>query len=124
VNASLGAKGFQLVSDPESAQLIVAYYVGLQPRTDYRVDTFGGGGYYGYGYGWGMYGAPGNIDVRAINYVDGTLILDIKDRASGQLAWRATSEKRINEGDGAQDKINRLVADMVVSLPGVAPAAT
>jgi hypothetical protein len=122
INTSLGAKGYQLVSDPTSAHLLVAYYVGLQPKTDYRVDTFGGS--YGYGYGWGMYGAPSNIDVRAINYVDGTLILDLKDRASGQLAWRATSEKRINEGDGAQDKLNKLVADMVVSLPGTAPAAS
>jgi len=123
VNANLGAKGYQLVSDPESAHLLVAYYVGLQPRTDYRVDTFGGG-YYGYGYGWGMYGAPSNVDIKTINYVDGTLILDLKDRASGQLAWRATSEKRINEGDGAQDRINKLVADMVVSLPGTAPPAS
>src|SRR5262245_33395687 len=90
INANLGAKGYQLVSDPASAQLVVAYYVGLQPKTDYRVDSYGGG-FYGYGYGWGMYGAPSNIDVRAINYVDGTLILDLKDRASGQLAWRATS---------------------------------
>ncbi len=119
INTSLGAKGYQLVSDPASAQLLVAYYVGLQPKTDYRVDTYGGA----YGYGWGMYGAPSNIDVRAIDYVDGTLILDLEDRASGQLAWRATSEKRINDGDGAQDKINALVANMVKSLPGTAPPA-
>jgi hypothetical protein len=99
----------------------VAYYVGLQPKTDYRVDTYGGA--YGYGYGWGLYGAPSNVDVRAINYVDGTLILDLKDRASGQLAWRATSEKRINDGDGAQDKLDALVANMVTSLPGVTPPA-
>jgi hypothetical protein len=71
-----------------------------------------------------MYGAPSNVDIKTINYVDGTLIIDLRDRASGQLAWRATSEKRINEGDGAQDKINKLVADMVVSLPGTAPAAS
>jgi hypothetical protein len=118
INTNLGAKGYQLVSDPASAQLLVAYYVGIQPGTDYLVDSYGPSVY---GYGWGYYGAPSNIDVRAINYVDGTLILDLKDRASGQLAWRATSQKRINEGDGAQDKLNRLVADMVVSLPGVAP---
>jgi hypothetical protein len=117
VDANLGAKGFQLVSDPASAKLLVAYYVGIQPGVDYRVDTYGPSVY---GYGWGYYGAPSNVDVRAINYVDGTLILDIRDRSTGQLAWRATSQKRINEGDGAQDKLNRLVADMVVSLPDAA----
>jgi hypothetical protein len=120
INTNLGAKGYQLVSDPGSAQLLVAYYVGIQPGTDYRVDSYGPSVY---GYGWGLYGAPTNIDVRTINYVDGTLILDLKDRASGQLAWRATSQKRINEGDGAQDKLNALVADMVKSLPGTTPPA-
>ena len=121
VNTNLGAKGFQLVSDPAAAHLLVAYYVGLQPGTDYRVDTWGAPVY---GYGWGWYGAPSDIDVRAINYVDGTLILDLKDRASGQLAWRATSQNRINEGDGAQDKLNTLVAAMVQSLPGATPPAS
>jgi hypothetical protein len=127
VDTNLGAKGYRLVSDPAAAQLLVSYYVGLQYGTDYRVDSYGpstvGCGWQGCigGYGWGMYGAPSNVDVRAINYVDGSLILDLKDRTSGQLAWRATSQKRINEGDGAQDKLNALVAGMVTSLPGVAP---
>lgn len=121
INTNLGAKGFQLVSDPAAAQLLVAYYIGIQPGTDYRVNTYGPSYY---GYGWGMYGAPTDVDVRAVNYVEGTLILDLKDRSSGQLAWRATSTKRINEGDGAQARIDALVANMVKALPGTtSPAA-
>jgi hypothetical protein len=118
INTNLGAKGYQLVDAPASAQLLVSYYVGLRNATDYRVDSYG---YYGYGYGWGMYGPP--TDVRVINYTEGTLVLDLKDRTSGQLAWRVTSQKRIDQGDGAQEKLDAMIADMVKSLPGRAPSA-
>jgi hypothetical protein len=129
VDTNLAAKGFRLVDDPASAQLLVAYYVGLQQGTDYRVDTYGGAGPVACGwrgcvggYGWGMYGAPMDADVRAINYTNASLILDLKDRSTGKLAWRASSTKRVTEGDGAQDKLNALVANMVKSLPATAAA--
>src|SRR5262245_44967126 len=51
INQNLGAKGYQLVDNPSEAQLLVAYYIGLQQGTDYRVNSYGAG-YYGYGYGW------------------------------------------------------------------------
>lgn len=129
VDTSLAAKGYRLVDDTDSAQLLVTYHVGLQQGTDYRVDSYGGPtgpvacGWRGCvgGYGWGMYGPPMNADVRAINYTNASLILDLKERASGQLAWRATSTKRVTEGDSAQDKLNALVANMVKSLPGTTP---
>ncbi len=132
IDASLQAKGFQLVHDPAAAQLLVTYHIGLQQGTDYRVDTYGvpagpvACGWRGCigGYGWGMYGPPMDADVRAINYTNASLILDLKDRTTGQLAWRATSTKRVTEGDGAQEKINALVTNMTKSLPGGARAAT
>jgi len=101
IDTSLNAKGYRLADDSDSY----------------------GGGYHGYGYGWGMYGPPMDVDVRAINYTEGTLVLDLKERSSGELAWRATSQKRINENGGTQERINAVIADLVKSLPGVAPAA-
>jgi hypothetical protein len=130
INLNLSAKGYREVSNPKTAALIVSYYVGLQPGTDYRVNGFGGPagtacGWRGciYGYGWGMYGPPKDTDISAVTYTDGTLILDLRDSASGKLAWRSTSQKRVDQSDGAQDKLNAMVADMTKSLPGLAPAA-
>jgi hypothetical protein len=119
IDTNLSAKGFRLIDDPNAAQLLVSYYVGLRQATETRVDTYGG--YYGYGYGWGMYGAPMDVDVRTIHYTEGTLVLDLKDKSSGELAWRATSQKRIDESGGGQERINAVIAELVKSLPGTGP---
>lgn len=126
VDTALAAKGFRKVSSPTQATLLVAYYVGLQNRTDTRVDTVGGApamacGFRGCVGGWGMYGPP-MTEVQNINYTEGTIILDLVDRASGKLAWRSTSQRRIDDGDGAQPILNAILADMTKSLPGPAPA--
>ncbi|WP_312162125.1 DUF4136 domain-containing protein [Phenylobacterium sp.] len=124
VEGALAAKGYRLV-DASSANLLVQYHIGLQNKTETRVDTFGGPrpavacgirGCIG-GYGWGMYGAPMDVDVRNIDYVEGTVMLDMIDRASGKLAWRATSQKRLDEKDADQAGVNAIVTDMVKSLP-------
>ena len=103
VEGALAGRGYRQVFDPSAANLLVQYHIGLQNRTETRVDTFGGPvggpaacgirGCIG-GFGWGMYGPPMDVDVRNINYVEGTVMLDLIDRASGKLAWRATSQKR------------------------------
>lgn len=130
VDTNLAAKGYRQV-DSGQAKLLVAYHIGLQNKTDYSATSMGapGGGVacgrrgcVG-GYGWGMYGAPMDVDVRSINYVEGALMLDLIDTASGKLAWRATSQKRVDEKDATQDGLNAVVADMIKTLPAGAPPA-
>ncbi|WP_165187112.1 DUF4136 domain-containing protein [Caulobacter soli] len=130
IDTNLAAKGYSQVA-PGQAKLLVAYHIGLQNKTDYSATSMGapGGGVacgrrgcIG-GYGWGMYGAPMDVDVRSINYTEGAVMLDLVDAASGKLAWRATSQKRVDEKDATQDGLNAIVADMVKTLPpGAAPA--
>lgn len=126
VEGALAGRGYRQVSDQSSANLLVQYHIGLQNRTETRVDTFGGPmggpaacgirGCIG-GFGWGMYGPPMDVDVRNINYVEGTVMLDLIDRASGKLARRATSQKRLDESDADQSGVNAIFADMVKTLP-------
>lgn len=42
VEGALAGRGYRQVSDPSSANLLVQYHIGLQDRTETRVDTFGG----------------------------------------------------------------------------------
>jgi hypothetical protein len=130
IDTNLAAKGYSQV-DPTKAKLLVSYHVGLQNKTDYSATSMGptGGGMacgvrgcIG-GYGWGMYGAPRDVDIRSINYTEGAVMLDLVDAASGKLAWRATSQKRVDQKDGTQDGLNALIADMVKTLPPGAPPA-
>ena len=126
VDAALQSKGYR-PADPSTATLLVQYHIGLQNKQDTSVDTFGGGmgpagvacgirGCIG-GFGWGMYGPPMDIDVRHTDYVEGTVMLDLIDRASGKLAWRATSTKRLDQKDADQAGVNAIFADMVKTLP-------
>lgn len=123
VDSALAAKGYHKVDNPAGADLLVAYHVGLKDQTETRVDTFGGGGVGACGFrgcvgGWGLYGPP-QVDVSNINYTEGTMILDLTDRSSGRLAWRATSTKRVDEKNaGSQQAINTILTDMTKSLPG------
>lgn len=128
IDTNLAAKGYSQV-DPSKAKLLVAYHVGLRAGTDYSATSMGppGGGMacgvrgcIG-GYGWGMYGAPRDVDIRSISYTEGAVMLDLVDAASGKLAWRATSQKRVDEKDATQDGLNAIIADMVKTLPPGAP---
>lgn len=131
VDSALAAKGYRQVADAATAQLLVSYHIGLQNKQDTQVTTMGGPmgppavacgirGCIG-GYGWGMYGAPMDVDVQNINYVEGTLMLDLVDRSTGKLAWRATSQKRVDQSDTTQQGINAVLVDLTKTLPGVAP---
>lgn len=129
VDQALQAKGYRPAADPGAADLIVTYHVALESRTDLQVDTFGADpvvcGLRGCFGGWGMYGygAP-DTTIREIPYVEGQLLLDLTDRATGQLAWRATSVQRVDQGESNQANINAILTDMTRDLPGVAPAAS
>lgn len=119
VESALTARGHSFVQDPNAARYLVSYHIGLQDRQDLRVDSAPGGVACGWrgcisGFGWGMYGAP--RDVRTVNYTEGTLILDLTDRESGQLTWRASSQRRVDEGDIDQERTNAALADMTRSL--------
>lgn len=121
INSALAAKGYKL-TDASSAQFLVSYHIGLKEGTDYRVDSMGyGGGACGIrgcigGYGWGAYGAP--TDVTAINYTEGTLMLDLVNTSSGKLTWRGISRKRVDDKDADQAKINAMMLDLTKDLPG------
>jgi hypothetical protein len=122
VDGAMAARGFRRIDDPATAQLLVSFHVGLQSRTETQVNTWGGGsrgacGFRGCVGGWGFYGPP-QVDVRNINYTQGTLILDVTDRASGKLAWRATSDKRVDSSDATQEGMNAILLEMTRTLPG------
>lgn len=122
VEEGLAAKGFRQVSDPNEATLLVAYFIGLQSQADYRpaydgpIGT-GACGFSGCVPGWGVYGYPA-MDTMAISYTEGTVILDLVDRQSNQLAWRAMSKQRVDSTSIAQSRLNAIFAEMMTSLPG------
>jgi hypothetical protein len=121
VDTALAAKGYRRVTDPAQATLLVSYFLGLSSRSNVQAAHLGPVGPVACGFsgcvdGWGVYGYP-TMDVTTMTYTEGTMILDLVDRASGQLAWRATSQRPIVSAEPDQQRINIAVADMTKSLP-------
>jgi Domain of unknown function (DUF4136) len=88
---TLGNKGYRQVADPTTADLLVKYTIVIVPEAQ--------------------------LTPRAM---DGTLVLDLIERESGRLVWRATSEKRVTGKDVTQQKLAALLKQMTKSLPAQA----
>jgi hypothetical protein len=96
VNASLTAelvrRGFQVVPDNNDADMLLAWHLVTQERTDVR--TFNSATRYNCWNCRGM-GASTNVSVR--QYTHGTFIVDMIDPARMQAVWRAVFESRMRD---------------------------
>jgi hypothetical protein len=134
VNAAMAAKGYQLVNAGSSPDLLLAYRVGTQQKSQLDVQQYPGyvGGPMmcgrfgcGGGWGWGYYGAP-QTSVTQVNYTEGGLMLDIMDGKTGTLEWRALYKDRVTAATAEQASLNAIAVKTLASLPnagGVAAAA-
>lgn len=89
IDVALFAKGYHRVANPETADLLVAYRV--------RLDT----------------------PQRNGRDAPGALILDLIDRPTGKLAWRATSTRRVGAGDANPETLSLIIEDMTKTLPAI-----
>jgi hypothetical protein len=104
---ALSAKGYRRIENPAEADLIVAYRVIMGHRVDADLDgrpaPFG----------------PGRADYnrRTSQKTQGTLVLDLIERRTGRLVYRATSEKDVSSKDAEPQRLNSALKDMTKSLP-------
>jgi hypothetical protein len=105
VNEQLAAKGYEPVS--ESAELILHYHLVVESKSELRTDPYG---YYG------PYWLRPRINTYQYN--EGTLIIDIMEAKTNNLAWRGwatsimDSDKNIKE-----DLIRNAVIEIFKQYP-------
>jgi hypothetical protein len=120
----MSAKGFARVDDPQAADFLVDYHVGVH-RHNVRVG-YGGPGLYpvvvcGYAGCWetyrgGYWGPPG---YETIQYREGTIVFDLTKRKTNGLAFRAVGYKEMNRPTLSQENINDAVHHLLDDLkPG------
>ena len=104
VESALGAKGYKLVSDVDSADFALAFTIGS--REEIKVDSSPSMsvGYSGYGYpgrrgAWGgaYYGYGNETTVR--QYTEGTLAIDVFDVSERRPVWHGVASKTIHDSD-------------------------
>ncbi|HEY0649579.1 DUF4136 domain-containing protein [Phenylobacterium sp.] len=111
VEASMASHGLRRSSRAD-ARYLVTYHVAVANKV--KVDSTPNSGSV-CGFRGCVRGYGSAIDIK--QYAEGTLVIDIIERDTGRLVWRAASKKKVTEKDITQAKINAVVADMTKTLP-------
>jgi hypothetical protein len=106
-------------TDPD---LLLNFYANVEDKQEIRSTPasvgYYGGGYYGYrgGYGYAM----STPTVETYEYKQGTLTIDLVDRAKNALVWNATAEGRVSKEarKNPGPAIDAVVTEMMAPLPG------
>lgn len=106
--AALSAKGYRRVDDPADADLIVTYSVITAAHVEGNLDSWGGPG--------PLLAGGSDYRLTTSRKLQGTLVLDLIERRSGRLVYRATSEKDITSRDVEPDRLSALLKDMTKAL--------
>jgi len=110
VTRQLTAKGLTEVAAGQPSDLVVRYWVGIKDKQS--VESVPGSSL-GYGYGpygpyWGGRWGTAYDQVIVNNYREGTLIIDLIDAKTKELAWRAylvqTVEKNLDKTAAKAEK--------------------
>lgn len=117
VRIALNGKGYNEVTNPEQADMVIAFTVGA--RDQIQVDSYPtsyGMGYsrMGYYYGYGM-----GTETRVRQYTEGQLAVDIFDVATRTPAFHGVATKRISEADrkDQQPVLNAVTAEALSGFP-------
>ncbi len=115
IKSEMERRGYEYVE--KDGELIVSAFVILENKTSYQAYTNHYGGYAGYGGGWGYYGSPwaygygwgpgyygGSTTITKVDYLQGTLIIDIFELASKKLIWQGIGSGEVNENPATRDK--------------------
>ena len=122
IEQSLNAKGMRFVNDPETADFLVDFHLGVR-RRNVTVQHVYPGGYPGLvcgpfgcweGWGWG----PTGVSYENIRFREGTIVLDLVQHSTNHLAYRAVGEKPVRRDmlSFSQDEVNGLVHHLFKDL--------
>jgi uncharacterized protein DUF4136 len=110
-------KGFRQ-TDPNRADFLAAYRVGVKDARQLVTQTVPVGPNYWGGWGWGYYGPPPMVTSREITYTEGALMIDMIQRSTGKLAFRAIGvDQDVTGADGSEEQIQRTVEKLLQELP-------
>lgn len=113
IKSEMERRGYKYVE--KNGDLIVSTFVVLENKTSYQAYTNHYGGYAGYGGGWGYYGSPwaygygwgpgySTTTVSKVDYLQGTLIIDIFELSNKKLIWQGIGSGEVTEDPATRDR--------------------
>ena len=121
ISKEMNSRGYTMSDNPD---LMINVSGRLQDKTKVTTtsDPYMGGGYYGYrrgAYGtWGGYGYGTSTHVS--NYTEGTINVDMVDRAQKRMVWEGVAVGRVNDkntSDETRANIYAGITEMFVGYP-------
>lgn len=116
------ARGLEYVES--GGDLVVGLFIVTEQKTQTTATTthmggMGGyGGYYGYGPGWGWGGGMSTTTYSDYDYVEGTLVVDVFDKAKEQLIWESIGRGTVDDNPQTRDEnIPKAVAQIMAEYP-------
>ena len=83
----------------------------MRPEVDGKLTSDGAG------CAFPVCAGPHDYSLDTRQYTQGTLVLDLVERRTGRLVWRATSKKRVTGKDASEKTLTKLLLAMTKSLP-------
>ena len=121
ISKEMESRGYKKSDNPD-LMINVSGRLEDKTRVTTTSDPYMGGGYYGYrrgAYGtWGGYGYGTTTHVS--NYTEGTINVDMVDRAQKRMVWEGVAVGRINEkrtNEQARTNINNGIQEMFSGYP-------
>jgi hypothetical protein len=126
IEAALGyefaKRGLELVD--EEGDMVVSLFIVVDQKTSTTAYTnhYDMGGYgYGYGPDWGWYGGYGGMGMGTSttryseeDYLVGTLVIDVFDKAEKKLIWQSVGQKTVDENPNNAEKNITKVAEAIM----------
>ncbi len=106
---TLANKGYRQVSSPAEADFLVSYTVAMMPMTDAEFSASGCNS--------PVCAVPSDVSLDGAIHTESLVVLDLTERATGRLVWRATSKKRVTGKDVSNKNLTALLREMTKSLP-------
>ena len=121
----LQKRGFDIVSDPAEADMLLSWHLGTQHKTDVRTyETPSYGASYGRYGGYNRYSMYNcwncsNTEVRVSNYTEGTFIIDMIDPKMGKSVWRSVTQSKLKgkKDEDEPGEINEAAARVLGAFP-------
>jgi hypothetical protein len=127
IEQTMASKGLVRVDDPQTADFLVDYHVGVH-RHNVTVGYVDPVGAYpvvvcGYAGCWetlrGGYWGPPGVSYETIRYREGTIVFDLTKQSTSRLAFRAVGYKRIDRSSFSQENVTDSVHHLLHDLkPG------
>lgn len=113
VDDVLTDKGFERAPVVPQADLLLAYYAGVERSVRIEYETPGWYGPYRYGYWPGA--RWGTTSVR--EYATGTVVIDIVDRRTARLVWTGSVEGAVSRRNPSGERVQEVVERILREFP-------